>query len=311
MSTGPESEGKTQHFFQQAAGTARILLVSGGLRAGRIELCLTSTEGRLLIKVAERPTEVQAGSISRHSTWAQLQHVEKCYYAVSYSNNASLIIPGRKWKTTHRRSSGQGLDVTCEQRCFKINQRELGRAPELKFKSRRRADTRLLLHVHLSCSMNLVPCLLHHLQRIQNVMGPCLAWCHMIPSHLLPKVRDEENRHDSWISHTEIRCDTVMHSSCRGRDGHSSIVNMDQYIPVIALPRTWAAHWEVSPDSFEKLQEITLLTYLALMTDADGKLCCQLDASSPAPTAVMQAYCRCKCGVGHGDSLSALAYAMA
>ncbi|KAG0717882.1 hypothetical protein GWK47_053560 [Chionoecetes opilio] len=246
------------------------------LRAGALMLCLTSTK-ETSIKDAERANRSAGTGI--HFKNIQPGHNIQQWRKLlgSSSNKASLIkFLVEEWKKPQHREKleGKELYVTCEQLCFKITKEQWEEAPELK-SSQEEADTRLLLHALHAAESGYKSVIIT--AEDTYVMVLCLGMCHKIPSHLFQKCGTKNRTRfldittlsrtlggsvcDSLIGmHAFTGCDTVSAFAGRGKMTTLKQVKMDKtYQDAFhELGRSW----EVSPELFEKLQEITCHMYL-------------------------------------------------
>ena len=262
--------------FSQLARTALSHAVHEGGKSRRIDVVFDVYK-ETSIKDAERANRSAGTGI--HFTNIQPGHNIQQWRKLlgSSSNKASLIkFLVEEWKAPQHREKleGKELYVTCEQLCFKITKEQWEEAPELK-SSQEEADTRLLLHALHAAESGYKSVIIT--AEDTDVMVLCLGMCHKIPSHLFQKCGTKNRTRfldittlsrtlggsvcDSLIGmHAFTGCDTVSAFAGRGKMTTLKQVKMNKtYQDAFhELGRSW----EVSPELFEKLQEITCHMYL-------------------------------------------------
>ncbi|KAG0716309.1 hypothetical protein GWK47_009996 [Chionoecetes opilio] len=269
------TSGKTKP-PKHLAGTALSHVVHEGAKSRRIDVVFDVYK-ETSIKDAERANRSAGTGI--HFKNIQPGHNIQQWRKLlgSSSNKASLIkFLVEEWKKPQHREKleGKELYVTCEQLCFKITKEQWEEAPELK-SSQEEADTRLLLHALHAAESGYKSVIIT--AEDTDVMVLCLGMCHKIPSHLFQKCGTKNRTRfldittlsrtlggsvcDSLIRmHAFTGCDTVSAFAGRGKMTALKQVKMDKtYQDAFhELGRSW----EVSPELFEKLQEITCHMYL-------------------------------------------------
>ncbi|KAG0711057.1 hypothetical protein GWK47_021498 [Chionoecetes opilio] len=128
------------------------------------------------------------GSISRTFNLGTTSSSGESYSVVS-SNKASLKpkFLGEKWKKPQHREKleGKELYVTCEQLCFKITQKAVGKRllslSQVKKKQTHASFSMHFMQQNFGYKSVIIPA------EDTDVMVLCLGMCHKIPSHLFQK----------------------------------------------------------------------------------------------------------------------------
>lgn len=195
----------------------------------------------------------------------------------SSSNKASLIkFLVEEWKAPQHKEklSDKELYVTCEQLCFKITKEQWEEAAELR-SSQEEADTRLLLHALHAAESGYKSVIIS--AEDTDVMVLSLGMCDKIPSHMFQKCGTKNRTRfldittlshtlggsmcDSLIGmHAFTGCDTISAFAGRGKLTTLNQVKKDKTYQNAF--QELGRYWEVSPELFEKLQEITCHMYL-------------------------------------------------
>ncbi|KAG0727311.1 hypothetical protein GWK47_034921 [Chionoecetes opilio] len=230
------------------------------------------------IKDAERATEVQAqGSISRTFNLGTNIPQWRKFLVVPPTRQVSQV-PGRRMEKTTAQGEARGkeLYVTCEQLCFKIPQKSSGK--------------RLLSLSQVKKKQTHAPFSMHFMQQnlgtslssstAEDTTSWSCVWACATRSHpTCSRSVGRRTGQDSWISPPLSRtlggsvCDSLIGMPClTGCDTLSAFAGrgkMERTLKQVKMDKTYqdAFHelgrsWEVSPELFEKLQEITCHMYL-------------------------------------------------